>query len=109
MTTILFPPTHAQPWQLTDSAWERIAHLFPAGESGRGRPRHDVRRILDAVLWACFDDHKWHRLPSSYPSQQSCYAHFLKWRRDGTLAKVAEELEIPYDLLCAVPPVKRGD
>ncbi|WP_429253880.1 transposase [Paraburkholderia sp. GAS333] len=86
--------------RLTDQEWERIAHLFPAGNT-RGRPRLDARPVLEAVLWACTDDHKWSRLPDVYPPRQTCYLHFLKWRRLGLLARVADVLNMPVDTLCA--------
>lgn len=92
------------PARLSDEDWNRIAHLFPVSHSNRGRPRVDARSILDAVLWACFDEHKWSRLPSSYPPQQTCYLYFLKWRRSGLLTQVAQELGMPYEALCAMPP-----
>ena len=88
---------------LSDADWSRIEHLFPTGSPGRGRPRADARQILDAVLWACFDDHEWSHLPASYPPQQTCYIAFLKWRRSGVLTQVAEELAMPYEAFCAPP------
>ena len=60
------------PARLSDADWSRIEHLFPTGSPGRGRPRADARQILDAVLWACFDDHEWStcqpRIPRSRPA-----------------------------------------
>lgn len=101
---LLQPQSASGPGRLSDEEWNRIAHLFPVGKTNRGRPRVDARAILDAVIWACFDGHKWSRLPSTYPSQQTCYLHFLKWRRAGVLTQVAQELGMPYEALCAMPP-----
>jgi transposase len=99
-------PLEAGPPRLSDDDWSRIEHLFLPSEVGPGRPRRNARQMIDAVLWVCFDGHKWHRLPASYPPQQTCYTHFLKWRRDGVLKRIAEQLDIPYDRLCAIeaPP-----
>jgi hypothetical protein len=52
---------------------------------------------------AWLDDHKWQRLPASWPPQHTCHTHFFKWRRDGVLTWIAEELDIPDESLCAVP------
>lgn len=95
----------AGPGRLSDAEWSRVEHLFSTASSGRGRPRVSSREILDAILWACFDEHKWTHLPASYPAQQTCYIAFLKWRRDGVLTQVAEELEMPYEAFCALPPL----
>jgi transposase len=86
--------------RLTDQEWSRVAHLFPTSNL-RGRPRLDARPMLDAVLWVCTDENRWSRLPSAYPPQQTCYLHFLKWRRSGVLAQVATELDMPLEALCA--------
>jgi transposase len=91
------------PARLSDAEWSRVEHLFLTSGGGRGRPRVDPRQILNAVLWACFDKHKWNHLPASYPPQQTCYITFLKWRRSGLLAQVAEELDMPYEAFCALP------
>jgi len=96
-------PSRTEPAQLSDDEWRRIEHLFLADETRPGRPRQNVRRMIDAVLWVCSDNNRWHHLPASYPPQQTCYTHFLKWRRNGVLMQVAEELHMPYDSLCALP------
>lgn len=93
------------PDRLSDADWSAIEHLFPTRSVGPGRPRAEARQILDAILWACFDKHNWNRLPASYPPQQTCYITFLKWRRSGVLAQVAEELDMPYEAFCALPMV----
>lgn len=95
------------PGRLSDVDWARIEHLFPTSKRAPGRPRADARQILDAVLWACFDEHKWNRLPASYPPQQTCYITFLKWRRSGVLTQVAEELDMPYEAFCALPSLEK--
>jgi transposase len=92
------------PARLSDDEWSRVEHLFPAGRRTPGRPTADARQILDAVLWACFDEHKWQHLPASYPPQQTCYITFLKWRRSGLLTQVADTLGVPYEAFCALPP-----
>lgn len=79
---------------LSDAAWERVKHLFAAPGPTRGRPRRDVRLILNAILWITQNDERWHRLPLTFPSPQTCYAKFLAWRRTGLLQQVSE-------LLCA--------
>jgi transposase len=92
----------AGPGRLSDEDWSRVEHLFPINGPSRGRPRVNPRQILDAILWACFDEHKWNHLPASYPPQQTCYITFLKWRRSGVLNQVAEELGVSDETFCAL-------
>ncbi|WP_424782771.1 transposase [Paraburkholderia sp.] len=50
---------------LAEADWARVKHLFPKSESpalrGPGRPRRNVRDILDAILWIQQSGEKWHR------------------------------------------------
>lgn len=96
-------PEHFYPHQavieipLTDADWERVKHLFP--ESGSfasrrpGRPRRNVRGILDAILWIEQSGEKWHRLPSTFPPTQTCYVKYCEWRRDGIVQLVMDALD----------------
>jgi transposase len=77
-------------FELSDSDWERVAHLFVGGTTGRGRPRSDSR----AILWVKRTGEKWHRLPDTYPPQQTCYGKYLLWRRTGLLQRVEALLEV---------------
>lgn len=79
---------------LSDSEWTYVAHLFADSELVRGRPRRDCREILNAILWVKRTGEKWHRLPSSYPPQQTCYGKYLTWRRSGLLQRVGDLLGV---------------
>ncbi|WP_083674667.1 transposase [Paraburkholderia sediminicola] len=86
--------------QLSDEQWHCVEHLFSHFDFGRGRPRRSDREILDAVLWVQTNEAKWHRLPSRYPPQQTCYARYLAWRRNGILQKALDTLEHAGIPLC---------
>lgn len=75
---------------LSDADWQRVRHLFPEPESKPGRPRRNCREVLNAILWVQQAGEKWHRLPSTFPRQQTCYAKFISWRRAGLLQRVVE-------------------
>lgn len=79
---------------LSDSDWARVEPLLSESARTRGRPLRDRRGILDAILWVQQTGEKWHRLPSSFPPQQTCYAKFLEWRRAGILQRVAELIDV---------------
>ncbi|WP_218133027.1 transposase [Paraburkholderia phenazinium] len=69
-----------------------VEHLFRESPSARGRPRRAARDILNAILWIQQTGEKWHRLPASFPPQQTCYAKYIAWRRSGELQRAVELL-----------------
>lgn len=73
---------------LTDYQWEIIEKFF---DSQRKR-RHDLRTILNAILWITRTGCQWRNLESKYPPWQSVYYYFRKWRKSGTLGEVLAEL-----------------
>jgi transposase len=72
---------------LSDEQWRKVAVFLDngVGESERGRPAVSSRRIFEAILWIREHDEQWKHLPSCFPSQQTCYNRWLKWRKTGAL------------------------
>ncbi|WP_156923792.1 transposase [Burkholderia sp. WSM2232] len=62
---------------LSDADWERVQSLFPEHTCKRGRPRRSDRQILNAILWLQQTNEKWHRLPGTFPPQQTCYLRYM--------------------------------
>jgi len=80
---------------LSDANWDRVKSLFPEPPaSARGRPRRSDRDILDAILWLQQRKEKWHRLPATFPPQQTCYLRYTMWKKAGILKQVNELLAI---------------
>jgi transposase len=77
---------------LSDTNWARVQCLFPELRSTRGRPRRSDREILNAVLWVQQQEEKWHRLPATFPPQQTCYLRYTAWKKTGVLKQVNELL-----------------
>ncbi|WP_408405170.1 transposase [Paraburkholderia sediminicola] len=77
---------------LSDSNWEHVKHLFPDPVAKGGRPRRDDRDVLNAILWVLNTGERWHRLPSDFPPQQTCYARYIAWRRVGLIDHVIDLL-----------------
>ncbi|SDR40493.1 Putative transposase of IS4/5 family [Paraburkholderia fungorum] len=86
---------------LSDTDWARVEGLFPELPSTRGRPRRSNREILNAILWVQQQKEKWHRLPATFPPQQTCYLRYTEWKKTGVLERVNE-------LLFAVEPELSG-
>ena len=77
----------------TDAQWEFIAPLLPnyrQRKDGRGRPRKDLRDVLNGVLWILRAGAQWADLPDRYPPYQTCHRYFQEWSRDGTLKRMLQ-------------------
>lgn len=60
--------------ELTDSQWEVIEKVLKSL-----RPRkHDLRDIVNAILWITRVGAQWRNLESNYPPWQSVYYYFSR-------------------------------
>ena len=74
--------------RLTDSQWVNIVEYL----SNHRKRKHDLRDIVDAILWYLRLGGQWRNLPENYPPWQSVYYYFRKWKRDGSLDRLNEGL-----------------
>lgn len=79
------------PSDLTDSQWHLIKGLLPPPKQ-RGRPRLDLREVLDAICYVVKGGIQWRMLPSDCPRWQSVYGYFRRWRGDGTWRRIHDAL-----------------
>ena len=57
------------------------------------RPRkHDLKRILDGILYQLKNGCIWSDLPKDLPPYSTCFYYYKKWSGDGTLDILLEEL-----------------
>jgi len=79
--------------KLTNEQWEIIAPLLPQYKrraDGKGRPRADMRAVVDGILWILKTGAQWKYLPSEYPPRATCHRYYREWCRDGTWRRVWE-------------------
>ncbi len=82
----------AYPTDLTDEQWTLLAPLLPPAKSG-GRPRSvDLREITNAMLYLLRTGCPWRSLPHDLPPWGTVWAYFRRWRDDGTLDRLHDEL-----------------
>jgi transposase len=48
------------------------------------QPVHDMREIVDAILYADRTGCAWEYPPHDFPSYKTVYGYFAAWREDGT-------------------------
>jgi putative transposase len=76
------------PSDTTDTEWQIIAALIPAGQPGRRggrRPVHSRRDIVDAIRYLAHNGCVWRALPSDFPPWQTVYDYHARWSSDGTI------------------------
>ncbi len=80
------------PTDLTDRQWQRVVPHLPEAKAA-GRPqRVDRRDIVDAILYVLRNGITWRALPHDFPSWQTVYHYFRRWRLDGTWAHLHDAL-----------------
>jgi transposase len=90
----------ARRYELTDTQWDRIKDLIPRAKTGR--PPKDDRMMLNTMLWLARSGAAWADIPARFGPHQTVYSRFCKWRDDGTLLRIFQELnaDADYENLC---------
>ncbi|WP_369275621.1 IS5 family transposase [Streptomyces sp. R11] len=86
----------AYPSDLSDARWELIEPVLSAWRfERRGRaldfgrpPQHDLREIMNAILYVDRTGCQWAYLPHDFPPHQTVYGYFAKWQKDGIFAQL---------------------
>ncbi|MGW0393022.1 IS5 family transposase [Streptomyces sp. NPDC003042] len=85
------PERRRYPSDLSDARWQLVEPVLTAWRSerrGRGLdigrpPDHDLRSLLDAVLYVNRTGIPWRYLPHDYPHWHTVYAYFARWQEEG--------------------------
>lgn len=74
--------------RLTDSQWDKVKDYLPI----KRKMKHQLRDILDAVLWITRTGAQWRNLPDQFPPYESVFYHFNKWSKNGTIETINDGL-----------------
>ena len=77
--------------ELEDHDWERIRGFLPKA-AHTGRPKVDDRKLMNGMFWVLRSGAPWRDMPGRYGPWQTVYDRFNRWRRDGTMKRVADRL-----------------
>jgi transposase len=69
---------------LTDPQWAAISHFFNL----KRKRKHDLRQMLNIILWLLRTGCQWRNLPEEWPNWQAVYYYFEQWSQDGTFERI---------------------
>ncbi|GAA4980913.1 hypothetical protein GCM10025734_00980 [Kitasatospora paranensis] len=78
------------PSDLSDARWALVEPTLTAWRRARteralafGRPpEHELRDLLDAILYVDRTGIPWRYLPHDYPPWETAYAYFARWQKE---------------------------
>ncbi|MEW2581648.1 IS5 family transposase [Streptomyces syringium] len=84
------------PSDLSDARWELVEPVLAAWRfERRGRaldfgrpPEHDLRDIMDAILYVDRTGVPWRCLPHDFPHWNTVYGYFAKWADEGVFTQL---------------------
>ncbi len=74
---------------LSDARWELIGPVVQAWRAARrglgiAEPVHDLREIVNAILYVARTGIAWEYLPHDFPPAKTVYDYYATWEADGT-------------------------
>jgi len=79
---------------LTDDQWQIVVECLPKARNGRtGRKRiYPLREVVNGLLYQLRTGCPWRDLPHDLPPWDNVYDHFRRWREDGTIECLHDNL-----------------
>jgi putative transposase len=91
-------------WELPDELWERIepilARHYPPAATGR--PRSDLRLVIDGVIHRMRSGCQWNHLPRRFGADSTVHGWFQRFVADGVLVEIWAALVAECEELGAV-------
>jgi putative transposase len=77
-------------WELPDELWERVEPIlmrhYPLARTGR--PRADLRRVLDGIVFRMRSGCQWNRLPRQFGPSSTVHGWFQRFVGDGVVEEI---------------------
>jgi putative transposase len=91
-------------WEVPDELWRRIEvilqRVYPPARTGR--PRSDLQRVLEGIIFRLRSGCQWNQLPERYGSDSTVHGWFQRFVADGVLREIWALLVSECDVLGAV-------
>ena len=74
--------------EIPDVLWEKIEKLLPKYRNSirGGRPRTDLRKIMNGILYVLRTGCQWKMVPSEYGSGSTCHRYFQEFEKEGVFS-----------------------
>src|SRR5829696_272942 len=77
---------------LTDEQWKLLKPMLPS-PARRGRKRKvDLREVFNAMLYLTHSGCQWRNLPHEFPTWQTVYGYFRRFKQSGLLEQINDRL-----------------
>lgn len=77
-------------WELPDDLWEEIEPIldcfYPVARTGR--PRADLRRVLDGIIHRLRSGRQWNQMPERFGASSTVHGWFQRFSADGFLEEL---------------------
>lgn len=83
--------------ELHDREWEILEPLLPKSTAKTGRPRRDLRQMLNGILWILSTGAQWRDLPERFGPWETVYGYFRQWRASGVYDRIIDALHLRLD------------
>ena len=91
-------------WEIPDELWERIEPIlerrYPPAKTGR--PRADLRLMLDGIIFRMRTGCLWNQMPERYGPDSTVHKWFQRFAADGALEEIWAALVAECEALGAV-------
>jgi len=84
---------------IPDVFWERLKPLLPAYKQTKkgGRPRSDLRNIVNGILYVLRTGCQWKMVPKEYGTGSTCHRYFQEWEKKGVFRQIWQLMVVEYD------------
>ena len=81
-------------WEIPDSLWDCLESILSERypEKATGRPRVDLRRVLNGIIFRMRSGCQWNKLPERFGSDSSVHRWFQRFCADGIFETVWAQL-----------------
>ncbi len=73
---------------LSDKQWRYLRPHIPEALPGGRHRSHDMRSVVNAILYRVKNGCIWQDLPHAFPPHQTVYEYYRAWTLDGTWEKI---------------------